>query len=77
LHTLHLPNLFLIGVSPFEVLVLVVSFPTSPISSKTEFVCTFYSIFKLKGFTGSSYRKVSHLSTFGILSFENTWCFSA
>jgi hypothetical protein len=53
LHTLHLPNLLLLGVSACEVLVLVASFPTSPSSSKTEFVCIFYRIFEFGGFTGS------------------------
>jgi hypothetical protein len=35
LHTLLLPSLLLIGVSLFEVLELVVSFPTIPSSLKT------------------------------------------
>jgi hypothetical protein len=38
--------------------VLVASFPTSPSSSKTEFVCIFYRIFKFRGFTGSFLREV-------------------
>jgi hypothetical protein len=36
LHTLLLPTLLLIGVSLCEVLDLVVSFPTSPISLKAD-----------------------------------------
>jgi hypothetical protein len=38
--------------------VLVASFPTSPRSSKTEFVCIFYRVFKFGGFTGSFLREV-------------------
>jgi hypothetical protein len=53
LHTLHLPNLLLLGVSPCEVLVLVASFPTSLSSSKTESICIFYLVFEFGGFTGS------------------------
>jgi hypothetical protein len=33
--------------------VLVASFPTSPSSSKTEFVCIFYRVFEFGGFTSS------------------------
>jgi hypothetical protein len=55
---LHLPNLLLLGISPCEVLVLVASFPTSPSSSKTEFVCTFYRVFEFGGFTGSFLKEV-------------------
>jgi hypothetical protein len=58
LHTLHLPNLLLLGVYPCEVLVLVASFPTSPSSSKTESVCIFYCVFKFGGFTGSFLKEV-------------------
>ena len=58
MHTLHLPSLLLLGVSPCEVLVLVASFPTSPSSSKTEFVCIFYRIFEFGGFTGSFLKEV-------------------
>jgi hypothetical protein len=58
LHTLHLPNLLLLGVSPCEVLVLVASFPTSPSSSKTESVCIFYHIFEFGSFTGSFLKEV-------------------
>jgi hypothetical protein len=58
LHTLHLPNLLLLGVSPCEVLVLVASFPTSPSSSKTESVCIFYRVFEFRGFTGSFLKEV-------------------
>jgi hypothetical protein len=75
LHTLHLPILLLLVVSLYEVLVLVASFPTSPISSKTESKCIFYCVFELKGFTGSSLWKFSHLSTFGIFPLDNSWCF--
>jgi hypothetical protein len=53
LHTLLLPTLFLIGVSLCEVLELVVSFPTSPSSLKTDFVCISYCIFGFGGVTGS------------------------
>jgi hypothetical protein len=55
---LHIPNLFLLGVSPCEVLVLVASFPTSPSSSKTESVCIFYRVFEFGGFTGSFLKEV-------------------
>jgi hypothetical protein len=58
LHTLHLPTLLLLGVSPCEVLVLVSSFPTSPSSSKTESVCIFYRIFEFGVFTGSFLKEV-------------------
>jgi hypothetical protein len=53
LHTLLLPTLLLIGVSLCEVLELVVSFPISPSSSKTKFVCISYCVFGFGGFTGS------------------------
>jgi hypothetical protein len=62
---LHLPILLLLGVSPCEVLEPVASFPTGPSSSKMKFVCIFYCVFKLEGFTGSMYWKVSHFTTFG------------
>jgi hypothetical protein len=58
LHTLLLPTLLLIGVYQCEVLELVATFPTSPSSSKTKFVCIFYCVFELEGFTGYSYWKV-------------------
>jgi hypothetical protein len=58
LHTLLLPILLLIGLSLCEVLELVVSFPTSPISLKTEFVCISCCVFGYGGFTGSFLRKV-------------------
>jgi hypothetical protein len=58
LHTLHLSNLLLLGVSPCEVRVLVASFPTSPSSSKTESVCIFYRIFEFGGFTSSFLKEV-------------------
>jgi hypothetical protein len=58
LHTLHLPNLLLLGVSPCEVLVLVSSFPTSLSSSKTESVCIFYRVFEFGGFIGSFLKEV-------------------
>jgi hypothetical protein len=58
LHTLHLPTLLLLGVSPCEVLVLVASFQTSPSSSKTESVCIFYRVFEFEGFTGSFLKEV-------------------
>jgi hypothetical protein len=45
--------LLLIGVSPCEVLELVVSFPTSPSSLKTDFECISYYVFGFGGFTGS------------------------
>jgi hypothetical protein len=38
--------------------VLVVSFPTSPSSSKTDFVCIFYRVFEFGGFTGSFLKEV-------------------
>jgi hypothetical protein len=63
----------LLGVSLCEVLELVASFTTSPSSSKTEFVCIFYYVFKFEGFTGSSFREVSSLSFFGILPFALSW----
>jgi hypothetical protein len=75
LHTLHLPNLFLLGISPCVVLDLVVSFTTSPSLSKTELVCTFYSVFEFGGFTGSFLREVFHLFLFGILSLIPYWGF--
>jgi hypothetical protein len=53
LHTLLLPTLLLIGVSLFEVLELVVSFPTSLSSLKTDFICISYCVFGFGGFTGS------------------------
>jgi hypothetical protein len=53
LHTLHLHNLLLLGVSPCEVLVLVASLPTSPSSLKTDFICISYCVFGFGGFTGS------------------------
>jgi hypothetical protein len=40
------------------VLELVVSFPTSPSSLKTIFVCIFYRVFEFGGFTGSFLREV-------------------
>jgi hypothetical protein len=55
---LHLPTLLLLGVSLCEVLVLVTSFPTSPSSSKKEFVCIFYRVFEFGGFTGSFLKEV-------------------
>jgi hypothetical protein len=58
LHTLLLPTLLLIGISLCEVLGLVVSFPTSPSSLKTEFVCISYCVFGFGGFTGSFLREV-------------------
>jgi hypothetical protein len=58
LHTLHLPTFLLLGVSPCEVLVLVVSFPISLSSSKTDFVCIFYRVFEFGGFTGSFLKEV-------------------
>jgi hypothetical protein len=48
LHTLNLPILLLLGVSFYEVIELVASFPTSPSSSKTEYKCIFYCIFELR-----------------------------
>jgi hypothetical protein len=45
--------LLLIGVSLCEVLELVVSFPTSPSSLKTDFICISYCVFEFGGFTGS------------------------
>jgi hypothetical protein len=48
----------IIGVSLCEVLVLVVSFPTSPSSLKTEFVCISYCVFEFGGFTDSFLREV-------------------
>jgi hypothetical protein len=56
--------LLVVGVSPCEVLVIVASFPTSPSTSKTEFVCIFYRVFEFGGFTGSFLKEVftsSHL----------------
>ena len=53
MHTLHLPILLLLGVSPCEVLELVAISSTSPSSSKTEFVCIFYGVFEFEGFIGS------------------------
>jgi hypothetical protein len=38
--------------------VLVASFPTSPSSSKTNFVCIFYRVFEFGGFTGSFLKEV-------------------
>jgi hypothetical protein len=70
LHTLHLPILLLLGVSLCEVLDLVASFPTSQSSSKREFVCIFYCIFELRGFTGSSLWNISHPSTIGIVPLD-------
>jgi hypothetical protein len=58
LHTLLLPIFLLIGLSLCEVLNLVVSFPTSPSSLKTEFLCFFYCIFGFGGFTSSFLREV-------------------
>jgi hypothetical protein len=58
LHTFILPILLLICLSLCEVLELVVSFPTSPSSLKTEFVCIFYCIFGFGGFTDSFLREV-------------------
>jgi hypothetical protein len=53
LHIFLLPTLLLIGVSLCEVLELVVSFPTSPSSLKTDFICISYCVFGFGGFTGS------------------------
>jgi hypothetical protein len=47
-----------IGVFLCEVLDLVVSFPTSPSSLKTDFICISYHIFKFGGFTGSFLKEV-------------------
>jgi hypothetical protein len=58
LHNLLLPTSLLIGVSLCEVLELVVSFPTSPSSLKTEFVCISYCIFGFGGVTSSFLREV-------------------
>jgi hypothetical protein len=58
LHTLHLANFLILSVSPCEVLVLIVSFPISPSSSKTDFVCIFYRVFEFGGFTGSFLKEV-------------------
>jgi hypothetical protein len=58
LHTLHLPNLLVLSVSPCEVLVLVASFPTSLSTSKMESVCIFYRIFEFESFTGSFLKEV-------------------
>jgi hypothetical protein len=58
LHTLLLPTLLLIGVSLCEVLELVVSFPISPSSLKTEFICISYCVFGFRGFTVSFLREV-------------------
>jgi hypothetical protein len=58
LHTLHLSNLLLLGVSPCEVLVLIASFPTSLSSLKMESVCIFYRVFEFGGFTGSFLKEV-------------------
>jgi hypothetical protein len=57
LHTLLLPTLSLIVVSLCEVLELVVSFPTSPSSLKTEFICISYCVFGFGGFIGSFLRE--------------------
>jgi hypothetical protein len=69
LHTLHLPSVLLLRVSPCEVLVLVVIFPTSPSSSKMESVCIFYRVFEFGGFTGSFLWEVltSHYLIFYLL----------
>jgi hypothetical protein len=64
LHTLHLPTLLPLGVSPCEVLVLVASFPTSPSSLKTEFVRIFYRVFEFGGFTDSFLKEVFTSSYF-------------
>jgi hypothetical protein len=53
LHTLLLPTLLLISVSLCEVLELVFSFPTSPSSLKTDFICISYYVFGFGGFTCS------------------------
>jgi hypothetical protein len=58
LHTLHLPNFLFLGFSPCEVLVLVACFPTSPSSSKMEFVYIFYCVFEFEGFIGSFLKEV-------------------
>jgi hypothetical protein len=58
LHTLLPPTLLLIGVSLCDVLELVVCFPTSPSSLKTELVCISYCVFGFGGFTGSFLREV-------------------
>jgi hypothetical protein len=58
LHTLLLPILLLIGVSLCKVLDLVVSFPASPSSLQTDFVCIFYCVFGFGGFIGSFLREV-------------------
>jgi hypothetical protein len=42
-----------------------------------EFVCIFYCIFELGGFLDSLFRKDSHISTFYIFSFENSYFLSA
>jgi hypothetical protein len=53
LHTLLLHTLLLIGISLCEVLGLVVSFPPSPSSLKTDFICISFCVFGFGGFTGS------------------------
>jgi hypothetical protein len=54
--------LLLLGFSPCEV--LVASFPTSPSSSKMEFVCIFYRVFEFGSFTGSFLKEVFTYSYF-------------
>jgi hypothetical protein len=74
LHNLLLSTLLLIGVYLYEVLELVVSFPRSPSSLKTEFICISYCVFGFGGFTGSflwevltsSYLIFYHLLILGI-----------
>jgi hypothetical protein len=48
----------LIGVFLCEVLDLVIIFPTSPSSLKTDFICISYRIFEFGGFTGSFLKEV-------------------
>jgi hypothetical protein len=61
----------ILGVSPCGVLEIFVSFPTSPSSLKTEFVCIFYCVSEFGGFIGSSLR--FDLSLFDILSISPSW----
>ena len=48
------------------VLELMVSFTTSPSSSKMESICIFYDVFDVGVFAGSSFIEVSHLYIIGI-----------
>src|SRR5664279_3024209 len=61
LHPCHHLSWFLFGLSPCEVLVLVVFFMTSSSLTKMDFIRKTCCVFGIGDFTSSSLRKVPHL----------------